>query len=164
MDSCSKFFIISFLACLLCGCGGGDSSSGGGVADTPAPEPESTPQPTTMPGEFAVDCLANVQVRRNGTALVQNICSYSINVRQTNSRFPQPSPVTEIPPGQLVAVALGDDSTTVGFGACRSPSIPESSSPGFFTCTDVPVQTKSATNAAPQSQSFREFREVIFSQ
>ena len=161
MDSYSKLLIIAFSVCFFSGCGGGDSSSGGGVEQAPVPAPTA---PTTMPGEFATDCLANIQVRRNGTALVQNICSYSINVRQTNSRFPQPSPVTEIPPGQLVAVALGDDSTSVGFGACRVPSIPESSSPGFFTCTDVPVQTKSATNTAQQPQNFREFREVIFSQ
>ena len=137
--------IIVFSSCFVFACGGGTSSGGN---ESPPPTPDITPPepveptPTTIPGESAVDCMANIQVRLNRTALVQNICSYSINVGQMNSRFPDPAPITEIPPGETLAIPLGDDSTSIGFGACRAPSIPEPSSPGFFVCSDVVINNK----------------------
>jgi len=136
-----RIFSVVSLCLIIAACGGGSSSSGGG-SDTPPP-PATPPAPTTMPGEAAVRCLANVQLRRNGTALALNSCSFAINVRQINSRFPQPSPVTEIAPGQTAAIVLGDDSLSITLGACRVPSIPQpAAEEGFFTCGDVPVRMK----------------------
>ena len=62
-------------------------------------------------GEFATDCMADIQVRRNRTALVHNICGYDINVGQMDSRFPGPPPITLVRGGETKAVALADDQT-----------------------------------------------------
>lgn len=138
-----QIFIILFTLSIAA-CGGGKSSSGGNntAASTPPPPPPPPPPPTTMRGEFATKCMSNIQVRRNRTALVLNVCGYDINVGQMNSRFDAPPPITLIRPGQTVAVKLADDSTFIGFGACRAPSIPRPASPGKFSCSDVPVGSK----------------------
>ncbi len=158
MKNSLKLLLITFSTSLIVACGGGSSSSGGEQSSLPTPDPvpAEPPAPTTMPGQFATQCMDNIQVRRNMTALVQNVCGFSINVRQTNSRFGVPTPVTEIAPGQITAVRLGDDSLSVGFGACRSPSIPEPASPGFFSCTNVPANGERSKNL-----NSREARELL---
>ena len=123
---------------MVAACGGGGSSSGSGVAVAPAPAPAPVPvdpDPVTIAGEFAKECMSDIQVRRNRTALVMNICPYDINVGQMNSRFPDPPPITLVAAGQIRAVALADDQLSIGFGACKAPSIPQPASPGFFRCS-----------------------------
>lgn len=153
----SQLFFILLLGALTAACGGGNSSSGGdpGMVVTPDPVPVPDPVPTTTPGEFALDCIDNdsVEVRLNGTALMQNLCGYAINVGQMNSRFPGLPPITEIPPGQIVAVKLADDQTDIGYGACRAPSIPQATEPGFFVCSDVAVQGKELIQSKLQNQT-----------
>jgi len=149
MEHNLKLVTVVLLGLLVTACGGGNSSTGGGTS-IQGPIALDPPEPTVISGEFALDCMAMIQVRRNGTALVQNICDYSINVAQMDSRFPGPPPVTEIPPGQLVAVQLADDTLSIGLGACRAPSIPTPSPdrPGFFFCPDVQIeQGKDLTRA-----------------
>ena len=79
--------------------------------------------------------MDDIQVRLNRTALVRNICGFDINVGQMNSRFPGPPPITLVAAGQIKAVQLADDQTTIGFGACKAPSIPMPTSPGFYRCS-----------------------------
>lgn len=139
----SKRLISTILASLmlaLAACGGGGTNSGGAVAIAPAAAPPPPPAPTTMPGVIALHCLSNIQVRRNNTALVLNICTFTINVRNLGSRF-GPGPITEIEPAQTVAVELNDELISGGLAACRSPSIPRMApdDPDKFFCTDVPI-------------------------
>ena len=133
--------ILASLMLALAACGGGATNSGGAVAIAPPPTaPPPPPAPTTMPGVFALHCLSNVQVRRNNTALVLNICTFTINVRNLGGRF-GPGPITEIAPGETVAVELNDELISGGLAACRSPSIPRIApdDPEKFFCTDVPI-------------------------
>ena len=139
-----KFGLIFGLLFALSACGDSKTQSGGPVAQAPVapPSPVDPAPPTRVPGEPATRCLADIQVRTNRTALVRNSCGFDINVGQMNSRFSTPAPITLIKPGQTVAVKLGDDSLTIGFGACRAPSIPQPADAGFFTCSSIPAQGK----------------------
>lgn len=152
MEFRSKAVLIILLCVLIQACGGGDTSSGGDtpVVATPDPVVVPDPGPTVISGESALECIDNdkVEVRLNRTALMQNLCGFAVNVAQLNSRFPGPPPITEIPPGQIVAVALADDQTSISYGVCRAPSVPENAEEeGFFFCPDVIVQGKQLINS-----------------
>ena len=66
LKSCLLFI---FIFGALSACGGGNSSSGG-PPPIEVPDVASDPVEVTTPGEGAVQCLDNIEVRRNGTCLL----------------------------------------------------------------------------------------------